>query len=311
MTSPLESGQSEKSTEAELRAELVRGEAVRLTIPPMLAHLLGNGANSLYSDDILASIRGMTYDVSQQLLESGTAQASDAKNRLSGLLFKNAHFIGHLHALAIEWQLTQRLHSRLALDPVLPPLLQDLMASTNPERAGLAMHVLAAQTRYCQAQRRMKLPVSELPATLLPGVILDLSAALGGEGEGLVDAINPRLRSLCDESKSRTGLLSRLLMGMGGQISAALSVSNAGIALFTTALSLVLQQHRDSVILSLNGGQVARLALSLRAAGLKPQDAGAQIFSLHPDIPVPAGLEQISPDQAAEILSTATHRVGS
>ncbi len=305
MTSPIQLGQSALSSEADLRAELARCEAVRRTISPILVHLLGNGANSLYSDDILAAIRGMAHDVSRQLLEAIDATDSDAESHLPDILLKKKDFIDHLHALALEWKMTQRLHTRLALDPVLSPLLQDLIASTDPETSGLAMHVLAAQARFCQAQRRMNLPIGELPAFILPEIFSSIHLALGKQSDGQVAAVEGWLRVRCDYSKSRLDLMSRLMTSMGGQISMALSVSNAGVALFAVALSIVLQQHKDLVMLSLNDSQAVRLALSLRAAGLKQQDVGAQIFSLHPDMPLSLDLDQISPDEAAAILTTA------
>jgi hypothetical protein len=316
MSAPAQPSQTKMSEEADLRGALERGETQLRSVPLLLAHLLGNGSNSLFSDEIIASIRGMTDDISRQVLEAfadasseatGGAAYQDTKQALADVLLQNHSVVSHLHALAIEWQLTQRLHNRLALDPVLSPLLQDLIASTNPEISGLAMHVLASQARFCQAQRRMKLAVNELPADMLFEIITTVRRCMGDESSERSGAVEAWLRSRCDESKSRIGLISRLFLSMGGQGTATLNVSNAGAALFVSALSMVSHQSRAMATLILNDGQVVRLTLALRAAGLKAHEVAAQIFTLHPDIHVPMDLELLSPDRAAAILATSPH----
>ena len=53
-------------------------------------------------------------------------------------------------------------------------------------------------------------------------------------------------------------------------------------------------------------GQLARLALSLRAAGLKPQAIEEQFLSLHPDALMPESFDVLSVDRAAAILAHST-----
>ena len=66
---------------------------------------------------------------------------------LGEALAGSSALLSHVHSLALEWQLTERLQSRIALDPVLPPLVQALIASPEPATAELAMQFLAAQAR--------------------------------------------------------------------------------------------------------------------------------------------------------------------
>jgi hypothetical protein len=315
MSVPMQSVPSASDIEATLRDELACGHAVAQTITPILKHLLGNGSNSVFTDDVIASTRGMASDVSRQLLDALARargeqivpdQNGGAIHSLTALLVENPAFLSHIHALALEWQLTQRLQTRLALDPVLPPLLQNLMATSDPSVASLAMHVLAAQVRFCQAQRRMKLPLNELPADLLHSVVLVLRQT---EDAGAT-AAEAQLRQQFDESKNRNTLISRLIVSLGGNASTSLVVSNAGVAMFINALAMASGQGRDTIALATNDSQIAGLALALRASGMRSQDVEAQFFSIHPEIALPPGFDQLSPDRAAAILASVTQAGG-
>ena len=50
-------------------------------------------------------------------------------------------------------------------------------------------------------------------------------------------------------------------------------------------------------------GQVARLALTLRAAGLRPEAIEEQFLAIHPDVSLPDGFEALGADRAAAILA--------
>jgi hypothetical protein len=289
---------------------------------PILRYLLANEDNSVFSDEIVARVRGMVGDVAQQLLdkraevagagEPGMHDADDVA-ALGEALIGSSPFLCHVHALALEWQLTERLQARLALDPVLPPLVQALIASPEPATAKLAMHVLAAQARFGQAQRRMRLPLAELPGDLLHVALLAMRrlAGLGADAEradAAAAAAEAALRADYDESRSRLGMISQLVTGMGGGAVAALSVSHAGVAIFLSALAISSGQDRDSVALSTNEAQLARLAIALRAAGLKLTAIEEQILAIHPDMAVPEGFDRLAADRAAALLAVATGR---
>lgn len=302
--------------EAVLRQDLASGDVMLGTVAPILRHLLANDDHSIFGDEIIARVRGMTSDVARQLTaellaidkgdipEAGLQQA----DILAMAIIANPAFLCHVHALALEWQLTERMQARLALDPVLPPLLQALVSSGEPVTSGTAMKLLAAQARFCQSQRRMQLPLSELPGDLLHGCLITMRTMAGVDGvseDGRAAAAESAIRAHHDEGQSRIGLISRLVTGMGGGAVAALSVTHAGAAMFLSALALASGQDRDLMALATNEGQLARFALSLRAAGLKPQAIEEQFLAFHPEIALPDDFDRLSADRAAAILAVS------
>ncbi len=284
------------------------------TIAPILRHLLANDEHSVFGDEIIAAMRGMMTDIARQLLDAVSNAAGAPDNREHdpaqiGELVEgfagHSGFLAHVHALALESQLANRLNVRLAMDPVLSPLLQALIASSEPQVAASAMALMAAQARFVQSQRRMQLPLAELPGDLLHAALLSLQgqASHDHEAQGHVAAAVAAIRGSFDESRSRLGLISRLVSGMGGGATAALSISHAGVAIFLSALALASGQDRDMTVLATNEGQVARLALALRASGLRSDLIEEQFVSLHPEVTLPSGFEQLGPDHAAALLA--------
>jgi hypothetical protein len=307
---------SDESVENILRDELAQGDAAIGTMGPILRHLLANDDHSVFSDEIIARVRGMFADVSRQLLDAiATASGNDEDHKhdralqeaLAASLSASPAFLGHAHALALEWQLTERLHARLALDPVLSPLLQALIASPDAVTAQAAMALLASQARFVQSQRRMRLPLTELPGDLLHGALLSMRAIVGDDPEADATAAKAEsaVRMSFDESRSRAGLIARLVTGMGGGAVAALSVGHAGVAMFLSAMAFASGQDRDLAVLATNEGQLARLALALRAAGMKPAAIEEQFLALHPEIALPDGFESLGADRAAAILAVS------
>jgi hypothetical protein len=303
------------SVEAVLRAELAHGDALIGTIPPILRHLLVNDEHSIFSDEAIAQVRGMLEHIACQLLDARAraAGASDPTSHpretieaLKGGFVANAAFLSHVHALAMEWALVQRLQARLVLDPVLSPLLQALIASPDPAVAAKAMALLAAQARFVQSQRRMQLPLAELPGDLLHCALIGLRTHAGEseEAQAHAEQAERAIRSSYDESRSRLGLLARIVSSMGGGASAALSVTHAGVAIFATALSMASGLSRDMAVLSTCDGQTARLALALRASGLKLKAVEEQFVSLNPDLSLPVDFGQLGPDRANALLAS-------
>ena len=297
---------SDQCVDERLRADLAQGDAMLGSLGPILRHLLANDDNSLFSDEIVARVRGMLSHIAGQLLHAQVEAESVApveadielhRDAVIGELLASTGLLSHVHALALEWQLAERLQSRAGLDPVLSPLLQELIASGDAETASVAMRLLAAQARFAQSQRRMELPLFELPGDLL-------HAAIGAVG-GLEGAAKESLRAQFDEGQGRIGILSRLLIGMGDGAVAALSLGHAGVALFATAVSIRSGQGRDLAILSTNERQLARLVLCLRVAGLSPAAIAEQLLSLHPGIALPEGLDQLSAKEAAALLAAS------
>lgn len=306
------------SLESVLRDDLAHGDAMLGTIAPILRHLLANDDHSVFGDEIIARMRGMAADIGTQLLDEMAVASGRTERRppqgaqhetLVQALVEIPDFLTHLHGQALEWQLTERLHGRLALDTVLSPLLQALIASPEAATAGLAMNFLAAQARFCQNQRRMKLPLGELPGDLLHGALEALVRVTPDEATPLAEQAVRRIRARYDESCGRLGLIARLVTGMGAGTVAALSITHGGVAIFLTALSLASGQSRDMAVLATNESQVARFALALRAAGLKPQAIEEQFLALHPEVALPEGFDRLGADRAAGLLALSGRMV--
>lgn len=321
MTDTVAQSDSTATAESILRDELASSDAMLETVGPILRHLLANEDASMFSDETLARVRGILTSLADELLGEVAKASGDDEFRAEGAgvaddlvaaLVENRALLTHVHALALEWQLGERLQARLSLDPVLSPLLQALIAAQNDETAGNAMRFLAAQARHCQAMRRMSLPLCELPGDLLHGALIALRTLAGGNaGEDAHAAGAERaIRARYDEGASRLGLVSRLVTGMGGGATEALSVSHAGVAIFLSALALASGQDRDLVVFSTNEAQLARLAVALRASGLRTAAIEEQFMALHPDVTLPEGFDRLGPDRAAAMLDAAARLAG-
>lgn len=300
-----------------LRHELARGDIALAGVAPVLSHLLGSPGQALVSEDVLARMRGMLGDLARQALMAqaeaagrGTAPEREAQEEMAAILASSGILVSHCYALAMESQLSDRLEQGGAIDQVLTPLLQELIASPDEAVAELAMATMSAQARFVQAQRRMDLPLGELPAELF---LETLALARRSEGfeRDAIDRAEQRLRTQYDESTSRLGLLARLVGGLAGGMRAALDLEHAGVALFATALARASRQPRELAVLSCHERQQVRLALALRSGGLKPEDVARQFVLIHGDLSVPEGVGALAPEEALALLrGTAAGRGG-
>jgi hypothetical protein len=167
--------------------------------------------------------------------------------------------------------------------------------------AGVAMAVLAAQARFMQHYRRMELPLRELPGDLLHMALLLMRSQAGDEQAA--EQAERQLRDSYEEGAGRLGLLARLVITMGQKAVRALAIDHAGLAIFSTALAMASAQSRDLTVLSFADRQFARLALALRAAGLKQRAVEEQFLYLHPEIALPDGFDRLRADRAAALLA--------
>ena len=287
-----------------LRGDLARGDRAIAAVAPVLRHLLVHDDQSLFGDDIVARIRGMLDDMARQLVEVLALAECDANPvgrtaSLAAALPEVPGLLGHLHTLALEFQTSERLQQRLGLDPVLSPLLQALIASPDSDTAAVAMKLLAAQARFVQLQRRMQLPLAEIPGELLHGVL----AKLGDAAEAGAASV----RAHYDEAATRQGLIARLVSAMGSGALAALALPHAGVAIFATALAQAhgqaTPQLREFSVLCLQDGQAVRLALALRAAGVKRAGVEENLLALNPDGELPEAVFRVSAERAAALLN--------
>ena len=319
MAHPASSGDARDAIEASLAEVLATARGAFANVVPILRHLLRSDDNSIFSDEIVARVRGMFLDIARQLIialadAAGHAEpqawAHKAADELAHVLADNPAFLEHFHTLALEWQWTERLAMRASLDPVLPPLLQACMASGVPDASAGAMNLLAAQARFCQNQRRMQLPLGELPGDLLHIALVTMRAYVGADSmaDGYALIAERSVRGHFDEARGRLGLMRRVLDAMGDQAGDALTLDKAGVALFLSALARGSSQTREAVILSTVDSQLPRLALSLRASGMDHAALAAQVRVFHPDAALPAGLGALAADQAAALLAAAAEQ---
>jgi len=292
--------------EAAMRHRLALGDAVLGTVPGVLRHLLVHDDGALFSEALLARTRGMLSDLAAQfatVLGDGDRTAGGIRpdpelvEAVGHALVGAPGLLAHVHAHAVESQVTEALQERLGLDPVLSPLLQALIASPDGEIAAAAMKMLASQARTMQAQRQMRLPLAELPPDLLY-VVLHAVAPLDRDGRGATT-----IRKGYDESATRLGLLARLVNCMGAGAIAALSLGHGGLALFATTMAIACDLPRDVCLMTTQEGQATRMALALRAAGLRPAVIEDVLLALHPGAQAPSGVAGIAPERAAALLA--------
>ncbi|EJL32428.1 hypothetical protein [Novosphingobium sp. AP12] len=303
---------SPERVETALREQLVRGDAVAGTAVPILRHLIAAGDVSLFNEEIVTRLRAMLADIARQLLDAlmgrqGRTHSAGEVEVVGHALLDNPALVSHLHALALEWQLTERLYAALGLDPVASPLLQELIASPDEVTRNKARAFLAAQARWCQAQRRMSLPLTELPADLL-NVALYTLRTLAGIEPALAEratVVEGDIRRSYDEQATRLGRAAHLVAYLVQDRPPTLWVAQAGVPLFLTAIAIGSGQGRDAAALSMHRTQTARLGLTLRAAGLGAGAVAEQCLLLHPEIPPPHDLSRLSCEEAGAMLSSA------
>ncbi|MFM7379160.1 MAG: hypothetical protein ACKO1O_13715 [Erythrobacter sp.] len=300
---------ADDAVEAILRGGLAREARALTAVVPVLRHLLGSEAQGLVSEAILARVRGMILDIAAQLLAAqagrdpaARAPGSDpaALDALADALMGEEALLAHCHALATESLVAGRLQQRHAIDPVLSPLLQELIAAEDPAIAALAMTTLAGQSRFVQSQRRMELPLGELPAELFHTL---LARALDGAADSAGLA---RLQAGYDEATSRLGLLARLVAAMRRGAVVALALDHAGLALFASALASETRAPRGEAVLAAQEGQGLRLALLLRAAGQSAPAIERQLGLAEPAAQLPPAIGALKPARAAALLAGAS-----
>ncbi len=298
---------ADRAVEAILRDELARESRALAAVVPVLRHLLASDAHALVSEAILARVRGMILDLAAQLLAviAGRDPATRwpapadarARDRLAEALMADEVLLGFCHALAAESLIAERLQQRHAIDPVLSPLLQELIASEDPAIAALAMQALAAQSRFVQGQRRMELPLGELPAELFHALVAR------ARNEAPEEGALARLQAGYDEAAGRLGLIARLVAAMRRGAVAAFGLDHAGLALFASALAAAARCPREHVVLACHEGQGMRLSLMLRAAGVAPAAAERQQLLVAPSAAMHRALAGIAPERAAALLA--------
>ncbi|NVD43874.1 hypothetical protein [Qipengyuania atrilutea] len=296
-----------------LRFALREADAALANAGPVLAQLLSARDDGLFSDEMLARVRGLVTSLAGSLIAltsdtgTNTPRRDVADPRVLGLadyLLQSPALLSHCHALALESQIAQRMERQAALDPVLSPFMQNAIAGS--EQASLAMQALAAQARFVQAQKRMELRAEELPGELLFDVVRgwqhwsainDVSGFAPG---------HQNLRRRYNEGQTRAVLLSRLIEAAGENAEHVLTVEHVGIALFVSGLARYAGIYRDLATFALTAGQTARFAVALCAAGLSAETIERQCLRLHPDLLPPVIPETLQPEAARAMLQQSS-----
>ena len=300
------------SLETVLRDELAREDRALHSVAPVLRHLLVSEGQALVNDAVVARVRGMLGDLAAQLLAGAAGRDPTLRgngridfaeiDKLADALTEEPALLAFCYAQACEAQLLERLEQRASIDPVLSPLMQELIASEKPRVAELAMAVLTAQSRFVQTQRRMELPMAELPADILDRVLRHFVQVHPVEGTDLREPFGWFRRDF-DEAAGRLGLLTRLVAAMRRGAVACLALDNAGLSLFASGMAGLAQMPRDTALLSFQSGQGARLALAMRAAGAAAATIEQAFLLAHPGGTLPRGLDTIPADQARALLA--------
>lgn len=302
---------SDRETGETLADALARSDRDLGRVVPILGHLLSTPDQSLFSEEIVARVRGMISDIAWQMLraqaeaagQSGRAAFAERHGEaLAEHLQGSAELLSHCHALALEWQLANRMEAQYGLDPVLAPLVQSLVASTNQVTSGAAMAALTAQARFAQAQRRMELPMAELSADLFHETVMAWRAWNGPGSSDVLVRAEAKLRNSYDEGSGRLALFARLIAGIPGEDRRPLAIDFAGVGLWLTALSARTGQSREKAVLATNPRQSARLAVILRAASCNQQEIDDTLLRLHPDRIPPQGAGDLKPSEARDLL---------
>jgi len=279
-------------------AQLAREERGRDSLRSVLPQLVVSDDAGLLGEEPVIRTRALIEALAADLLRELTWTALVPE--LARVLAARPALLAHCHGLAVEGATAERL-ALAGIDPVLSPLLEELMAG-EAETAGLAMTVLAAQTRFACRHRRLETVATELPAGLMHVALVALADLPGGPG----DAAAGPLRATYDEGRTRLSLLARLVLSAGGEGDRLLDPAQAGLALFCTALSGRAGVAREEVVLACAPGQDLRLALLMRAAGASAEVSRSALALIHPQAGILGEWLDLPGHRAAALLAGAT-----
>lgn len=301
------------SEDTMLRELLAAGERTRHDLPQQLRHRIGFADPSLFDDEVVARTRGLMVHLTEQAVggrrSDGLEPASmrQARDRVLGALFDEPGILAHCHALALEYRLTRTLAADAGVDALLPPTLQELIASPDEGTSRLASAVLTAQTRFMQSMVRMQLPLRQLPAHLLHAA-LDLGRSHLADAI-VANAVEHAVRTSYDEGATRLALAERLVSSASFPRGRGLQLEDAGALLFLANLSSMSRQDYTDAVLLTTEGQRARLALVLRSLGCNLRAVNRNLYMLHSGLTLPT-LGGIEPDAAEMILAYGSHLRG-
>ena len=293
------------------RIALGDGAQARDRLDPVLHYLLLRPGPDVFNDAVLARTNALLADMAWRLLSVGGEDEVEAGGRapldLARRLARQPELAGFCHALAVEEQVANRLAGDAGIDPVLSPLVQNLIASDDPTVSSLAMSALTAQTRASQWLRRGEMPLAELPADLMTLALTVRREHLGGEGREQAASAEAQLRAQHDDGATRVALFDRLATALGPP--GVMDLAHAGVPLFIAMLAQRARLPRRRATMLLTTSQRATLAVALRAAGLKRRQIARQLLILGPQLPLPDFLSRLR-RQDARLLALSSDGAG-
>lgn len=208
-----------------------------------------------------------------------TAEASNgskvrSEESVLEALLDEPRLLSHLHALALEHALTERCAESLRIDPLLPPLVKELIGSPNQDVSELAAASLQAQLRHRQRMEKMRLSVEELPSELIGAV-----SKLAGQ-HGLVDADHQHWFHSATVP-SRLSLFKLLVQTPEYPLKRRWDLRKAGVPLLFSALAVQSDSSFEEIAILMTNSQTAQLALTLFAINCSKKAAQCTLAALH------------------------------
>src|SRR5688500_858689 len=105
MTSAAFPATREGEVESRFAAGLAAAERALAGVSPTLAGLLASDDPALFSDRLVAQVRGQLEDLASRLVEAGGSVNDDAAGELADRLIAEPRLVRHAHALALEFEL--------------------------------------------------------------------------------------------------------------------------------------------------------------------------------------------------------------
>lgn len=296
-----------------VRELLTAGEQARLELPQQLRHRIAFADPSLFNDEVIARSRGLLVHLTEQLAggrlpDVCTSSFLEGRDDILHALLAEPRLLSFCHALSFEYQLTRHLAETADLDPLLPPLMQVLIASPDAATSHLAATCLAAQTQHLRSMERMQLPLRQLPADLLH---ITLNIARKRLKNSIVaEAVEQAVRSTYDEGLTRQSRFSRLTTAPDFPNKRGWHLDKAGVPLFLTVLAMRSGTDFADAALLMSKGQMVRLALSLKSLGCPFKALQRNLFLLHDEeaLPVLASVTSAATDDMLTTLVGSSGR---
>ena len=289
-----------------IRELFAAGEQTRLELPQQLRHRIASADPSLFNDEVIARSRGLLVHLTEQLAggrlpDLCTSGFLEGRDEILHALLQEPRLLSFCHALSFECQLTRRLAEAADLDPLLPTVLQDMIASTDEATSHLAAACLTAQTQHFRNMERMQLPLRQLPADLLHLALNSGRKRL--KNSVVAEAVEQAVRATYDEGATRYSLFGRLITAPDYPGKRGWHLDKAGVPLFLTLLALRNGIDFAEAVLLLSKGQMVRLALSLKSLGCPSKALHRNLFLLHDEDALPV-LASITSAAADDMLGT-------